>query len=114
MVRSGNHPIERVNHGHKENEEPAMPQILPARNADAPRRSLPMGISESMSDDNQRLLEELHTRQDALAQGASDERLEVWHHRKDGEPVWVPRSGEPVHGPEGQSSRYIEVLTDIT
>src|SRR3989344_7273178 len=64
MVRSGNHPIERVNHGHKENEEPAMPQILPARNADAPRRSLPMGISEPMSDDNQRLLEELHTRQE--------------------------------------------------
>src|SRR3989344_5368903 len=202
MVRSGNHPIERVNHGHKENEEPAMPQILPARNADAPRRSLPMGISESMSDDNQRLLEELHTRQDALdqqtqlmrqlqtalqraqatnqelalvadrvtdailicdanrciswvnpaftrltgftltechgqlpeellsgphtdaavvaqinqnlAQGASVERLEVCHHRKDGEPFWVRRSVQPVHGPEGQISRYIEVLTDIT
>lgn len=45
-----------------------MPQILPARHADGPRRSLPMGISESMSDDNQRLLEELHTRQDALDQ----------------------------------------------
>lgn len=179
-----------------------MPQILPARNADAPRRSLPMGISETMSDDNQRLLEELHTRQDALdqqtqllrqlqtalqraqatnqelalvadrvtdailicdanrciswvnpaftrltgftltechgqlpeellsgphtdaavvaqinqnlAQGASVERLEVCHHRKDGEPFWVRRSVQPVHGPEGQISRYIEVLTDIT
>ncbi len=179
-----------------------MPQILPARNADAPRRSLPMGISESMSDDHQRLLEELHTRQDALdqqtqlmrqlqtalqraqatnqelalvadrvtdailicdanrciswvnpaftrltgftltechgqlpeellsgphtdaavvaqinqnlAQGASVERLEVCHHRKDGEPFWVRRSVQPVHGPDGQISRYIEVLTDIT
>lgn len=179
-----------------------MPQIQPARHADASRRSLPMGISESMSDDHQRLLEELHARQDALdqqtqlmrqlqtalqraqatnqelalvadrvtdailicdanrciswvnpaftrltgfsltechgqlpeellsgphtdaaivaqinqqlAQGASVERLEVCHHRKDGEPFWVRRSVQPVHGPDGQISRYIEVLTDIT
>jgi PAS domain S-box-containing protein len=50
----------------------------------------------------------------ALAQGGSIERLEVCHHRKDGEPFWVSRSVQPVHGPEGQINRYIEVLTDIS
>lgn len=179
-----------------------MPQVQPARAADATRRSLPAGVSESMSDDAQRLLDELHVRQDAfeqqaqlvrqlqtalqrsqatnqelalvadrvtdailicdahrciswvnpaftkltgftltechgqlpeellsgphtdaavvaqinqsLAQGASVERLEVCHHRKDGEPFWVRRSVQPVHGPDGQINRYIEVLTDIS
>jgi PAS domain S-box-containing protein len=50
----------------------------------------------------------------SLAQGASVERLEVCHHRKDGEPFWVRRSVQPVHGPDGQINRYIEVLTDIS
>jgi PAS domain S-box-containing protein len=50
----------------------------------------------------------------SLAQGASIERLQACHHRKDGEPFWVRRSVQPVHGPDGQVSRYIEVLTDIT
>lgn len=49
-----------------------------------------------------------------LAQGGSIEKLEVCHHRKDGEPFWVSRSVQPVHGPEGQINRYIEVLTDIS
>jgi PAS domain S-box-containing protein len=49
-----------------------------------------------------------------LAQGGSIEHLEVCHHRKDGEPFWVSRSVQPVHGPEGQINRYIEVLTDIS
>ncbi|HYR25568.1 MAG TPA: PAS domain-containing protein, partial [Aquabacterium sp.] len=49
-----------------------------------------------------------------LAQGGSIERLEVCHHRKDGEPFWVSRSVQPIHGPEGQIHRYIEVLTDIS
>ncbi|WP_290877410.1 ATP-binding protein, partial [Aquabacterium sp.] len=48
-----------------------------------------------------------------LAQGATVERLEVCHHRKDGEPFWVSRSVQPLHGPDGQINRYIEVLTDI-
>lgn len=169
---------------------------------DTHRRPLPLGVSDSMSDDNQRLLDELHVRQDALeqqaqlvrqlqtalqraqatnqelalvadrvtdallicdahrcigwinpaftrltgftltechgqlpeellsgphtdaatvarinqslAQGSSIERLEVCLHRKDGEPFWVRRSVQPVHGPDGQVDRYIEVLTDIT
>lgn len=172
------------------------------RSPEGARRSLPLGISESMSDDAQRLLDELHVRQDAfeqqaqlvrqlqtalqraqatnqelalvadrvtdailicdahrciswvnpaftrltgfsltechgqlpeellsgphtdaavvaqinqsLAQGACVERLEVCHHRKDGEPFWVRRSVQPVHGPDGQINRYIEVLTDIS
>jgi PAS domain S-box-containing protein len=50
----------------------------------------------------------------ALAQGGSIERLEVCHHRKDGEPFWVSRSVQPIHGPDGQINRYIEVLTDIS
>ncbi len=50
----------------------------------------------------------------ALAQGQSIERLEVCQHRKDGEPFWVARTVQLVHGPEGQVSRYIEVLTDIS
>ncbi|MBT9608698.1 ATP-binding protein [Aquabacterium sp.] len=179
-----------------------MAQMQPARPTEGARRSLPMGISESMSDDAQRLLDELHVRQDAfeqqaqlvrqlqtalqraqatnqelalvadrvtdailicdaqrciswvnpaftrltgfsltechgqlpeellsgphtdaaivaqinqsLAQGASVERLEVCHHRKDGEPFWVRRSVQPIHGPDGQINRYIEVLTDIS
>jgi len=178
------------------------PTARAAPAANAPRRPLPAGVSESMSDDAERLLQELHTRQDAfeqqaqlvrqlqtalqrsqgtnqelalvadrvtdailicdthrciswvnpaftrltgftltechgqlpeellsgphtdaatvaqvnqtLAQGASVERLEVCHHRKDGEPFWVRRSVQPVHGPDGQVSRYIEVLTDIS
>ncbi|MFT3859140.1 MAG: ATP-binding protein [Aquabacterium sp.] len=165
------------------------------------RRNLPVGVSDSMADDAQRLLDELHVRHDAfeqqgqvlrqlqaalqraqatnqelalvadrvtdailicdaqrciswvnpsftrltgfsltechgqlpeellsgphtdpatitrinqiLAQGGSIERLEVCHHRKDGEPFWVSRSVQPVHGPDGQINRYIEVLTDI-
>ena len=48
-----------------------------------------------------------------LAQGGSIERLEICHHRKDGEPFWVSRSVQPVHGPDGQIDRYIEILTDI-
>lgn len=179
-----------------------MAQTQPIRPAEGARRSLPLGISESMSDDAQRLLDELHVRQDAfeqqaqlvrqlqtalqraqatnqelalvadrvtdailicdarrciswvnpaftrltgfaltechgqlpeellsgphtdgaivaqinqsLAQGASVERLEVCHHRKDGEPFWVRRSVQPIHGPDGQINRYIEVLTDIS
>lgn len=180
-----------------------MAQMQPApRSPEGARRSLPLGISESMSDDAQRLLDELHVRQDAfeqqaqlvrqlqtalqraqatnqelalvadrvtdailicdahrciswvnpaftrltgfsltechgqlpeellsgphtdaavvaqinqsLAQGACVERLEVCHHRKDGEPFWVRRSVQPVHGPDGQINRYIEVLTDIS
>lgn len=166
------------------------------------RRSLPAGISPSMADDADRLLEELHQRQDAfeqqgqmlrqlqaalaraqatnqelalvadrvtdaivicdarrcitwvnpaftrltgfslteshgqqpeellsgphtdtatitrinqmLAQGATVERLEVCHHRKDGEPFWVSRSVQPLHGPDGQVNRYIEVLHDVS
>ncbi len=49
----------------------------------------------------------------AVAQGSSIEKLEVCHHRKDGEPFWVIRSVQPIHGPDGQVNRYIEVLTDI-
>lgn len=49
-----------------------------------------------------------------LAQGATVERLEVCHHRKDGEPFWVKRSVQPLHGPDGQINRYIEVLTDVS
>ncbi|MBL2861330.1 PAS domain-containing protein, partial [Klebsiella pneumoniae] len=32
-----------------------------------------------------------------LAQGATVERLEVCHHRKDGEPFWGSRSVQPLH-----------------
>jgi len=49
-----------------------------------------------------------------LAQGATVERLEVCHHRKDGEPFWVSRSVQPLHGPDGQVNRYIEVLHDVS
>jgi PAS domain S-box-containing protein len=50
----------------------------------------------------------------SLAQGEGIEHLEVCHHRKDGEPFWVSRTVQPILGPDGQISRYIEVLTDIT
>lgn len=50
----------------------------------------------------------------ALAQGQSIERLEICQHRKDGEPFWVARTVQPVHGTEGQLLRYIEVLSDIS
>lgn len=49
-----------------------------------------------------------------LAQGATVERLEVCHHRKDGEPFWVSRSVQPLHGPDGEINRYIEVLHDVS
>ena len=47
-----------------------MAQMQPAHPAEGARRSLPIGISESMSDDAQRLLDELHVRQDAFEQQA--------------------------------------------
>ncbi len=50
----------------------------------------------------------------ALAQGQNIERLEICEHRKDGEPFWVARTVQPVHGPDGQVTRYIEVLSDIS
>lgn len=50
----------------------------------------------------------------SLAQGEGIEHLEVCHHRKDGEPFWVSRTVQPILGPDGQITRYIEVLTDIT
>ena len=50
----------------------------------------------------------------ALAQGDSIERLEVCHHRKDGEPFWVARSVQRVVGADGQTSHYIEVLSDLS
>jgi PAS domain S-box-containing protein len=49
-----------------------------------------------------------------LAQGQSVDKVQVCHHRKDGEPFWVERSVQPIMGPEGQINRYIEVLTDIS
>ena len=50
----------------------------------------------------------------ALAQGDSIERLEVCHHRKDGETFWVARSVQRVVGADGQTSHYIEVLSDLS
>ncbi len=50
----------------------------------------------------------------ALAQGDSIERLEICHHRKDGEPFWVARSVQRVIGNEGQVSHHIEVLSDLS
>ncbi|MDE2593194.1 MAG: PAS domain-containing protein, partial [Burkholderiales bacterium] len=49
-----------------------------------------------------------------LAQGQSVDKVQVCHHRKDGEPFWVERSVQPIMGPDGQINRYIEVLTDIS
>ena len=49
-----------------------------------------------------------------LAQGQAVDKVQVCHHRKDGEPFWVERSVQPIMGPEGQINRYIEVLTDIS
>ena len=50
----------------------------------------------------------------ALALGDSIERLEICHHRKDGEPFWVARSVQRVIGAEGQASHHIEVLSDLS
>lgn len=50
----------------------------------------------------------------ALALGDSIERLEICHHRKDGEPFWVARSVQRVIGAEGQVSHHIEVLSDLS
>ena len=50
----------------------------------------------------------------ALTQGDSIERLEICHHRKDGEPFWVARSVQRLLGPDGQVTHYIEVLSDLT
>lgn len=49
-----------------------------------------------------------------LAHGQSVDKVQVCHHRKDGEPFWVERSVQPIMGPDGQINRYIEVLTDIS
>lgn len=50
----------------------------------------------------------------ALTQGDSIERLEICHHRKDGEPFWVSRSVQRLLGPNGQVTHHIEVLTDLS
>ncbi|MDE2401156.1 MAG: response regulator [Burkholderiales bacterium] len=78
-------------------------------------------LAESLDQQPEELLSGPHTEatlitriNQTLAQGHAIEGLEICEHRKDGEPIWVSRTVHPVPAPDGQVTRYIELMRDIS
>jgi PAS domain S-box-containing protein len=78
-------------------------------------------LAESLDQQPEELLSGPHTEaalitriNQTLAQGHAIENLEICHHRKDGEPFWVARTVHPLPGPDGQVTRYIELMRDVS
>lgn len=78
-------------------------------------------LAESLDQQPEELLSGPHTEaalitriNQTLAQGHAVEGLEICHHRKDGEPFWVARTVHPIPDAEGQVTRYIELMRDVS
>ena len=78
-------------------------------------------LSESLDQQPEELLSGPHTEaalitriNQTLAQGHAVENLEICHHRKDGEPFWVARTVHPLPDADGQVTRYIELMRDVS
>ncbi len=78
-------------------------------------------LAESLDQQPEELLSGPHTEaalitriNQTLAQGLAVEGLEICQHRKDGEPFWVARTVHPLPDANGQVTRYIELMRDIS